>query len=104
MTFAQKAFSSALILFGAGLIATDASADTGRCPERNELIRRLTDDLGESRRAMALDRRGIVEVYVSEETGRWTVTLTVPEGRTCVLAAGEYWTDAPGRPATGVAS
>lgn len=33
----------------------------------------------------------IVEVFVSEETGSWTITLTSADGVTCLVAAGQHF-------------
>ena len=104
MTLFQKTLASSLVLFAAGIFAADVQAQEVQCSPRNDAIRILTDDFGETRRAMALDNRGIVEIYASAETGTWTVTLTTPAGRTCLLAAGEHWTPNPGAPSTGMAS
>lgn len=104
MTLFQRTLASSVVLFAGALFVADAQAQTAECGPRNEAITMLTDRYSETRRAMALDPRGIVEVFASDETGTWSVTLTLPDGRTCLIAAGEHWTDNPGAPATGLAS
>ncbi|SOH92650.1 hypothetical protein SAMN06273572_101498 [Monaibacterium marinum] len=101
MTKFQTLLSSSLILFFAGVLAADAQAQTVECGPRNAAINALTDEYGEVRRAIGLDPRGIVEVYASDETGSWSVTVTLPDGRTCLLAQGEHWIAAPGPLTTG---
>lgn len=101
MTGFQKHIAASLAFFGAALAALDARAEGAPCGPRDQVIERLTGHFGETRRAMALDPRGILEIFASEETGSWTVTITTPEGLTCLIAAGEHWTDAPGAPVTG---
>ena len=104
MTFIQTAMASTLILVG-GLVASGAAeAQSPACGPRNEVVTRLLEQYGETRRSMALDRRGIVEVFASEETGSWTITITLPDGRTCLLAAGLHFTADPGTPAVGQTS
>ena len=34
------------------------------------------------------DGPSVVEVFASDVTGTWTITQTLPGGRTCVIAAG----------------
>lgn len=33
----------------------------------------------------------LIELYISEETGSWTVTATMPGGPSCMLITGEAW-------------
>jgi len=32
---------------------------------------------------------GVVETYASTESGTWTIVITMPNGMTCLVAAGE---------------
>ena len=34
---------------------------------------------------------GVLEVYASDETGTWTILVTSPDGKACLLAAGKMW-------------
>lgn len=104
MTLFQRTLASSIVLFAGAIFVADAQAQTAGCGARNDTISLLTDQYGETRRAMGLDSRGIVEVFASDVTGTWSVTLTLPDGRTCLIAAGEHWTPDPGAPATGLAS
>ena len=70
------------------------------CSPRPEQVRMLSERWGESRIAMALDPRGILEIFANVRTETWTVAITGPDGVMCLIASGMYWTDAPG--ATGL--
>ncbi len=73
-----------------GLAPTAAVAQVA-CAERNQLIERLEKIHSEKRRAIALSASGgVLEVFTSP-TGGWTILLTQPNGRTCVVALGEAW-------------
>ncbi len=77
--------------FAALLMATDiASAqNANRCAQRDVVVGKLNSDYGESRKTMGMTaNNGIIEMYASEETGSWTITVTHPNGMTCLLAAG----------------
>lgn len=60
------------------------------CAQRDTVIGKLANDFGETRRSMGLAaNNGIIEVHASESTGSWTITVTHPNGLTCLLAAGQ---------------
>lgn len=72
----------------------DAVAQTQRnCKPRDQLIALLSNKYKESRRAYGLqNRRQVLELYASEK-GTWTAVVTTPDGRSCIVAAGEGWTE-----------
>ena len=81
--------AAALMLF-----AAPAQAQGTNCGPRDTVIARLSSGYGETRRGIGLggtDR--VVEVFASPETGTWTVTVTLPDGRTCLVASGQAWED-----------
>ena len=76
------------------LIGTPYAEAQGRpaCAERTLVVQRLADRYGETLQSMGLNQsNGVVEVYASEETGTWTILVTSPDGKTCLLAAGKMW-------------
>ncbi|MCK0126730.1 hypothetical protein MWU76_20230 [Gelidibacter sp. F2691] len=76
----------AAILLSAGqLHAQNAS----RCADRTAVMQRLTETYGETRQSIGLaSDRQVVEVFASPESGTWTITVTTPQGVTCLIAAG----------------
>ena len=92
-----------------GLLAATPAANAEEaqaCAERARVVQKLQEKFGESLRSLGLHRAdGVVEVYSSEETGTWTILMTRPDGKTCLLAAGQGWEqdvrpiDRPGSPA-----
>lgn len=78
--------------------ATPAVAQGQRaCGDRERIVSRLADKYGETRQSMGLNHNnGVLEVFASDETGTWTIILTMPTGMACLLAAGESWDGAPG--------
>lgn len=73
------------------MIADSARAeDAARCAPRDMVVSQLTDRFGESRQAMGLNPNNtMMELYASAETGSWTITITGPNGTTCVVAIGQ---------------
>lgn len=79
---------------GLGLMALAAqqvSAEGGRnCAPRPVVLERLADSYGETRQSIGLGAQGVVvEMFASRETGSWTITATLPDGVTCLVASGE---------------
>ena len=73
-----------------GLAAAPAFSAT--CAPREVVIDRLAQQFGETRRGLGLGTRNrVVEVFASPETGSWTITVTMPDGRTCLVASGQNW-------------
>lgn len=88
-----------LILLGGGvalgtlltLFASPAGAQTN-CAPRPVVIERLADRYGESRRSIGLGaNNAVVEVFASDETGTWSITVTSPNGLTCLVASGQAY-------------
>lgn len=60
------------------------------CAPRDLVIHRLADAFGESVQTIGLGSDGgIVETFASPETGTWTITVTTPNGTTCLVASGQ---------------
>lgn len=79
---------TALTAFFTLMTATAVSAEPN-CGPRAAVIAHLSDNFGESRQSIGLGQEGrVVEVFASIETGSWTITVTLPNGMTCLVAAG----------------
>lgn len=62
------------------------------CAERDRVLAQLTDRYGEQVQGMGLaPNNRIMEFFVSEETGSWTITVTTADGTTCLMAAGRHY-------------
>lgn len=72
------------------LAATDVSAQTRNCAPRDVVVERLTGGFGETVQSIGLGAQGqVVEVFASNETGTWSITVTLPSGITCLVASGQ---------------
>lgn len=79
-------------LAGLGLIALTAGTAiaANNCAPRDAVIGRLASGYGETRQSMGLgSNNAVMEVFASEETGSWTITVTMPNGMTCLVASGQ---------------
>ena len=89
----MKTTLKALLPLCALALGTLASADAGAqmvCGEREDIVAQLKNKYGETRRSVGLQQgRGIVEVFANGDSGSWTILVTNPQGKTCLMAAGE---------------
>ena len=79
-----------LALAAAALLPATAFAQGQNCSSRDQVVERLASKYGESRQSIGMAPKGrVVEVYASLETGTWTITVTMPNGITCLVASGQ---------------
>ena len=96
-----KTFLIAVLTMGLAVSASfSAAAQQRQCGFRGDVVENLQGKYGETRRATGLSRNnGVVEVWASAQTGTWTVVITMPNGMTCLVAAGEHFEPEPAAPA-----
>jgi len=70
-----------------------ATAQINRnCAPREAVVERLAETYGESLQSIGLGEQGmVIETYASADTGTWTITVTTPNGQTCLMASGQSW-------------
>jgi hypothetical protein len=70
---------------------TDIAAQTARnCAPRETVVARLAEGYGETRQSIGLGaNNAVIEVFASDETGTWTITVTSTDGVTCLVASGQ---------------
>ena len=75
------------------ITATPAYAQQNRnCAPRQAVVDRLASTYGETRQSIGLGQRGmLIETFASSDTGTWTITVTTPNGVTCLVASGQSW-------------
>ncbi|WP_170333357.1 hypothetical protein [Ruegeria arenilitoris] len=62
------------------------------CAPREDVVKRLVETYGETRRGLGIARQGaVMEVYASDQTGSWTIAVTLPDGMTCLIATGQAY-------------
>lgn len=77
-----------LVAFGLAIAVFTAPAHAAPCMDRQEFADAAKDRYGEYPVFHGVMPEAIVEVWLNEETGTWTVTLTLPNGMACVPAVG----------------
>jgi hypothetical protein len=70
--------------------STPASAQSS-CGPREQLVKMLADQYKEDPVGMGLAQPGqVIEVFASSN-GSWTMVMTMPDGKACLIAAGDNW-------------
>lgn len=87
----------------AGLIAaTQAGFAAPQCAPRAAILAELATRYAEVRRGIGIAANATVVEVFAADGGSWTITATLPDGTTCLVASGEGWeTLSEGLPATG---
>ena len=67
------------------------------CGDRTEVLSALAQRYSEAPNSMGVSNTGhVIEVLVSAN-GSWSILLTAPNGRSCLVAAGDSWQQLPVR-------
>lgn len=84
----------ALSLGFAGMLyaahSVHAQSTPPQCGQRQMVVETLTGKFGETRRGMGMAANNtVMELYASAEKGTWTITVTLPNGLTCLIGSGQ---------------
>ncbi len=73
-----------------------ANAEAAKCGERTKLVSMLKKRYKEVPAGLGISQKNTeaFEIFVSEK-GTWTVTMTMSNGLTCVMAVGHSWQTLP---------
>lgn len=73
-----------------------AAAQQPACTDRSDVLSHLSSEYSEAPVAMGIaNNGGVVEILSSKTGTSWTIILTMPNGMTCMIAAGEHWESIP---------
>ena len=93
MKRSSKLLKPAVLAVSAGtILAADMALAQGQrnCAPRELVVGRRADGYGETRQARGLGAiKSASEAFASDETGTWTITVTTPNGVTCLVASGQ---------------
>jgi len=87
-------FALALGIFSSAGLAQFTTQPS--CSNRDRVVKHLGQKYSEVQRAVAVTSAGgLIEVFRSTEDDNWTIILSMPNGQSCLIAAGEGWKDLP---------
>lgn len=85
--------------FAGVILATQIGHSAPQCARHADVVDTLAQDYGETRRSQGIAANNtLMELFASDATGTWTLTVTTPDGTTCLVASGEGYdavTDPP---------
>ncbi len=83
---AVAGLACALATIAAPVLAQGSQA----CAPRDVVVKRLAKGYGETRQSIGLGKNNaVVEVFASDKSGTWTITVTNTQGITCLIASGQ---------------
>jgi hypothetical protein len=72
--------------------SAELRAQQSRCGPREELVEVLRNKYRETPVAAGVTLSGgLVELLAQPDGATWTIMVTTPQGRSCLVAAGEGW-------------
>ncbi|MFP5480671.1 MAG: hypothetical protein ACLGIE_13450 [Alphaproteobacteria bacterium] len=75
--------------FGGVILATQIAFGATQCDSRDRVTALLADRYGETRRSIGIaGEAAVMELFASDATGTWTITVTLPDGQMCLMASG----------------
>jgi hypothetical protein len=84
----QTMFALSLGL-GGMIAAADVAFSAPQCDARDRVLALLSDRYGETRRSVGIaGDAAVMELFAAEDTGTWTITITLPDGQMCLMASG----------------
>ncbi len=67
-----------------------------QCAAHQTVADQLARQFGEAKRSMGLASNAtVMKLYASSDSGTWTMTVTLPNGMTCLVAAGDDFETVP---------
>lgn len=86
-------------LIGAALFSTSAIAEENPCAPREIVVQTLLEEFSETPRYAGLNGdNSIVEMFASDDTGTWTLLVSMANGISCLVASGFNFTEMDAAP------
>ena len=87
-------FSAALVSFFFGSMGVAAAQDG--CAERTRVLEFLAENYQETPISRGIaNNGGLIEILTAADGSTWTILITMPDGHTCMVAAGSDWGQLP---------
>lgn len=80
-----------IVLIILALIFPRPSKAQANCAPRAVIVDRLVEQYGEARQAVGLTSNALIELFANDQTGSWTFIASLPDGTSCVMAAGHEY-------------
>ncbi len=81
-----------LALIGLMIAFPALGAGPAACNKRDVVLKHLASKYSEQPVALGIaNNGGVIEVLTNGNGSTWTIIVTLPDGMSCLLAAGENW-------------
>ena len=87
-----KSFLAAGLVLGLSANPLFAQVRPG-CAERTAIVDQLSQKYSESHIASGMQPNNTLVELWTAQSGSWTIIVTHAEGVSCVVAAGQYWSE-----------
>lgn len=79
-----------IVAVGVALVAPTIAPAQDNCATHDIILIRLAENWSETRQTSGIAANGtLVETWANADTGTWTITVSVPDGPTCIVAYGQ---------------
>jgi len=65
------------------------------CAERSALVGELKEKYKEASQGLGMTGNGAVMELMTSEGGSWSLVVTMPNGKSCLIATGSGWEQVP---------
>jgi hypothetical protein len=65
------------------------------CAERSALVGELKEKYKETSQGLGMTGNGAVMELMTSEGGSWSLVVTMPNGKSCLIATGSGWEQVP---------
>lgn len=90
MNIICRSIIAGVVGIAAGLLVASQVKAQAVCADRGQMVSILKDQYGETRRSIGLQGGvAVVEVFVNQETGGWSVLSTDASGQSCLVLTGD---------------
>ena len=89
----MKNMGFALAMMAAPLLLTTSAANAAQCADRGHIVQKLADNFGETFQGRHNQRNAVLELFASRHSESWTLLLSMKDGRSCLVASGQGFSD-----------
>lgn len=92
------ALFAATVMLGNAIAAKPAAADEALSlwNDRKVVVEALAETYAEAPRALGITADGaVLELFTTGDGETWTIVITFPNGKSRIIATGEYWITRP---------
>lgn len=88
----EKTLFALSLGIAAAVLAARAADASPQCGPRDQVVQALGAKYGETRRSVGMSGSNqMMELFAADESRTWTILVTLPDGRSCLVASGSNY-------------